>query len=447
VVGLLYLENGTMAGAFADELVEVVQVLATQAVISLENSTLLEALQRLTGALEERVAERTRQLADEIAARDKAETALRQAQKMEAVGQLTGGVAHDFNNLLTVIAGNLDFLENRAGSDGAIRRVVDAAQRAVSRGARLTQQLLAFARRQVLRPEILDLGAAVAECEGLARRAVGEAIEVAIVADPDPCPCRIDPAQFDNAILNLAVNARDAMPKGGRLTISVRNVELDDGNDLDAEPGPYILVSVADTGQGIAPELLDRVFEPFFTTKEIGKGTGLGLSQVYGFVRQSDGHVRIESEVGVGTTVMIYLPKAPGAMVEPEELEGRDAAPTPGSETILVVEDNPDVLEVTAATLEALGYRVLSARTGPEALAVLERGEAIDLLFTDVVMPQGISGDELAERARQMRPGLKVLLTSGYAGAMAVADLPMLGKPYRQVELANKIRAVLGDKA
>jgi CheY-like chemotaxis protein len=367
------------------------------------------------------------------------------------VGQLTVGVAHDFNNLLTVVTGNLDLLERWAGADGAARRHIEAAQRAAWQGARLAQQLLSFARQQDLRPELIHLGHAMTEYESLLRRAVGEAIDIAVACDPDLWFCHVDPAQFENSILNLVLNARDAMPAGGRLAISLQNAVLG-GSDAppSAAPGDYILVCVADNGVGIAPAHVERVFEPFYTTKEVGQGTGLGLSQVYGFVEQSGGHVRIDSAVGSGTTVTIYLPRAAGIP------RGREIPHAPreklagGSETVLLVEDDEGVLEILTAWMEELGYRVLTARNGPEALSVLQNGEPIDLLFTDLVMPQGISGGELAQRARQFRPELKVLLGSGYSARVspdpAAASLPILGKPYRRVELAAKLRAVLaGD--
>jgi len=413
-----------------------------------------EALQRLAETLEERVAQRTQQLEEEIAEREKAEAALGHSQKMEAVGQLTGGVAHDFNNLLTVVTGNLDLLERWAGADVAAHRYIAAAQRAALQGARLAQQLLAFARKQDLRPEIIHLGDAMADYESLLRRALGESIELAITCDRDLWLARVDPAQFENSILNLAFNARDAMPAGGRLTISLHNAKLG-GADAPAgvAPGDYVLVSVADTGIGIAPERLERVFEPFYTTKEVGRGTGLGLSQVYGFVSQSGGHVRIQSAVSGGTTVLVYLPKAAGIPIGrkmPDQTRGKLAQ---GWETVLLVEDDQGVLEVVTEMIKELGYRVLTAQNGLEALAILQRGEPIDLLFTDLVMPHGISGAELAQRARQLRPGLKILLGSGYsarmspAAAAVAADLPILGKPYRQAELAAKLRAVLAGRA
>ncbi|HTV90769.1 MAG TPA: PAS domain-containing protein [Stellaceae bacterium] len=409
-----------------------------------------EAVRRLAETLEERVAQRTMRLEEEIAEREKAQAALRQSQKMEAVGQLTGGVAHDFNNLLTVVTGNLDLLERWADANPPARRYVETAQRAAWQGARLTQQLLAFSRQQELRPEIVHLGQAMGEYEGLLCRALDEAIEVTITCDPDLWLCRIDPAQFENSILNLAFNARDAMPAGGTLTISLGNIELSGPNGpAGAAPGQYVLVAVADTGVGIEPDRIDRVFEPFYTTKGVGLGTGLGLSQVYGFVEQSGGYVGIESTVGAGTTVMIYLPKAPGIAADRELRSPVTEAAAPGSETVLLVEDDQDVLEVVTTMMEDLGYRVLTARNGVEALSILERDEAIDLLFTDLVMPNGISGGALALRARQMRPELKILLGSGYSArtspdiAAAVADLPILSKPYRRDELAAKLRSIL----
>jgi len=406
-----------------------------------------EALQRLTETLEERVAQRTLRLEEEIAEREKAEAALRQSQKIEAVGQLTGGVAHDFNNLLTVVTGNLDLLERWAGADGVPRRHIEAAQRAAWQGARLAHQLLAFARQQDLRPEIVHLGDAMAEYESLLHRALGESIEVAITCDPNLWLCSVDRAQFENSILNLAFNSRDAMPTGGRFAISLHNAELGK-SDEGPPPGDYVLVSAADTGVGIASDQIERVFEPFFTTKEVGHGTGLGLSQVYGFVKQSGGHVRLESRVGAGTTVMIYLPKAAGLPVAPKSTAPREEMAT-GSETVLLVEDDQGVLDIVMTMMEELGYRVLTARNGLEALSMLERGEPIELLFTDLVMPQGISGGELAQRARRMRPGLRILLGSGYsarvspAAATAASGLPILKKPYRQAELAAKLRSVL----
>jgi CheY-like chemotaxis protein len=262
--------------------------------------------------------------------------------------------------------------------------------------------------------------------------------------------CRIDPAQFENSILNLAFNARDAMPAGGGLTISLRNTEFGGSNGpANAAPGQYVVVAVSDTGVGIAPDQIDRVFEPFYTTKEVGRGTGLGLSQVYGFVEQSGGYVDIESKIGVGTTVMIYLPKTAGIAAGRGRRSSPAEASALGSETVLLVEDDQGVLEVVTAMMEDLGYRVLTALNGLEALSILERGEPIELLFTDLVMPHGISGGDLALRARQMRPELKILLGSGYSARMspdtatAIADLPILGKPYRRDELAAKLRSVL----
>ena len=381
-----------------------------------------EALQRLAETLEERISQRTRRLEEEISEREKAEAALRQSHKMEAVGQLTGGIAHDFNNLLTVVTGNLDLLDRWTRSNAAAHRHVEAAQRAAWQGARLAQQLLAFARRQDLRPEMVHLGHAMTEYEGLLRRALGELIELKIAWETNLWLSYVDRTQFENSILNLAFNARDAMPAGGRLEISMRNAKLSRSQaPPNVVPGSYVLVSVEDSGVGIEPDRLDRVFEPFYTTKEIGRGTGLGLSQVYGFVEQSGGHIRIESTIGIGTTVLVYLPKATG------KPDARILPDTPneelmkGSETVLLVEDNEGVLDIVTTMIEKLGYHVLTAQSGPEALSVLKRGEPIDLLFTDMVMPQGMSGAELAERALQMRPKLKILLGSGYSAKLSAA--------------------------
>jgi CheY-like chemotaxis protein len=370
---------------------------------------------------------------------------------MEAVGQLTGGVAHDFNNLLTVITANLDLIEARAGSDVKLRKLVDAAQRAAGRGQQLTSQLLAFARRQALRPETVCVNELITELLALARRATGEAITIELALDPALWSCQIDPAQFEAAVLNLVVNARDAMPAGGRVRIETRNITL--GRRAAAAipalpPGPYVLVSVSDNGTGMPAAVLQHAMEPFFTTKEIGKGTGLGLSQVYGFVRQSGGQVQIDSAPGRGTTVRLYLPRSDAVRERRPETSPQRRA-THGSERVLVVEDDADVREVVRETLSSLGYHVFVTNNGPEALKVLEHDGPFDLLFTDLVMPNGMSGLELARAARQRCPELRVLLTSGYAPDPALSDelqagrLDILRKPYRQTTLAMKVRAAL----
>jgi signal transduction histidine kinase/integral membrane sensor domain MASE1 len=389
-------------------------------------------------------------LTAEIAERERTESALQQAQRMEAIGQLTGGIAHDFNNLLTVVAGSLELL-GRHVVDAAGKRLLTAAQGGAERGARLTHSLLSFARRQALRPEIVDPSRLVEEFGELMRRAVGETIELRLLLTPAPGSCSIDPAQFQAALLNLVVNARDAMPDGGVLIIETRNVDLDAGRLANGETGSgrYVAISVRDTGCGMTSDVRERAFEPFYTTKEVGTGSGLGLSQVYGFVKQSGGQVEISSEFGAGTTVSLYLPRigdAAAAAVAPSG-RTRKGVGTAGTETILVVEDDADVRSVVADELRALGYRVVTAADGPAALMILDGGESVDLLFSDVVMPNRMRGDELARRATADRPGLKVLLTSGYtAGSRDGAppgEFALLRKPYRHDELARVVRTAL----
>jgi signal transduction histidine kinase/ActR/RegA family two-component response regulator len=420
-----------------------------------ESARLNDELRRLNETLEQRVSERTRELEREVAERRKAEAALLQAQKMEAVGQLTGGVAHDFNNLLAVIMGTLDLIEQKARDDAPLQRLVGNAQRATERGERLTQQLLTFARRQQLRPKVVDIDELIRNFLGLLRHAVGEAVDIGTRCVAGPCRSHIDPVHFETAVLNLAVNARDAMPSGGALTIETGIVELDAGfvaEHPEVRPGSYVRVSVRDTGSGMAPETVDRVFEPFFTTKEVGKGTGLGLSQVYGFVKQSGGHIEIDSAPTIGTTITLYLPSVKGDVRS--QTHSDEAVPLPndlaGSEIVLVVEDDPDVLEMVLTSLDELGYRTIVARNGAEAMAVLESAMPIDLLFTDMVMPGGIGGATLAREARRLRADIKILLTSGYSARTAPPDdglpggLELIRKPYRQRELASKIRRMLG---
>jgi two-component system NtrC family sensor kinase len=391
-----------------------------------------------------------RQAEAETRRRQQLEASLHQAQKMEAVGQLTGGVAHDFNNLLTAIIGSLEMIE-RTDAPELIQKYVTAAMRAADRGARLTQQLLAFSRRQVLRPEIVNVNRLLGEFETLTQRAVGESIEVKFALDAKVDPCRIDPAQFQSAVLNLVVNARDATPAGGRIMIETRNVNLDaekGAAELGLNPGRYVMIAVSDTGSGMTPEVRAQAFDPFFTTKEVGKGSGLGLSQVYGFAKQSGGHVTVESEPGHGTCVRFYLPSVEAPA--PARSEGAAAAP-PERRTgsVLIVEDDEAVLETVKGSLDELGYRTVVARSAAEALDVLRRDEPIDLLFSDIVMPGGINGVTLARRARQLRQDIKVLLTSGYAPAVANQHdgFAVLSKPYRQGELARVIAGVLGERA
>jgi PAS domain S-box-containing protein len=382
-----------------------------------------------------------------------AEAQLSQAQRMEAVGQLTGGVAHDFNNMLTAILLNADVLATHVQDDG-LRQLAEAMRRAAEHGADLTRRLLAFGRRQTLLPRPTDINELLADMVPLMERTLGEHIEIKLARGADLWPATVDRGQLESAVLNLAVNARDAMPNGGRLTIETANAELDESyasSNPDVRAGSYVMIAISDSGSGMSPDVLARVFEPFFTTKDVGQGTGLGLSMVYGFIKQSEGHVRIYSEVGVGTVVRLYLPRSRDVAVP--AVAAPAALPT-GTETILLVEDNSLVRTFASAQLAALGYRVVAAEDARRALEMVEHGCAPDLLFTDVIMPGGMNGRELAEQLRRRRPGLKVLYTSGYAhGAMtgeAAGAAPvthLLGKPYRRRDLATKVREALDETA
>jgi PAS domain S-box-containing protein len=384
--------------------------------------------------------------------RNAAEERLRRSQRLEAVGQLTGGLAHDFNNLLTVVIGNLDLLQESLGADPTAADHAARALKAAMRGAALTKQLLAFARRQPLDAKVIDINERVTATMDLLRRTLGEEIEVKTALAPDLWSATADPSQLETALVNLAINARDAMPKGGRLAIETANKQIDEiyvAKSFDANPGDYVMLAVSDTGHGMPPEIVARVFEPFFTTKPAGKGTGLGLSMVYGFVRQSQGHVQIYSEVGHGTSVRIYLPRAATAVAPAAPEPVPEAMPRArAGERILAVEDNSEVRRVVVAQLAELGYSVVEAANGEAGLDMLKRGEAADLLFSDVVMPGGMTGFELARAARALRPNLKVLLTSGFPRT-ANGDEPaaefgaLLVKPYRRAELATKIRQAI----
>jgi PAS domain S-box-containing protein len=390
-----------------------------------------------------------RDMTDRIAAEER----LQRSQRLEAIGQLTGGIAHDFNNLLTVMIANVGLLRDRLRDDQLSIDFAEAALKAARRGGQLTRQLLAFARQQTLDTRAIALNEQVSATMGLLRRTLGEQIEIATVLAPDLWPALSDPTQLEAALVNLAINARDAMPEGGRLTIETTNAHLDAhyaAENIEARPGDYVVLAVSDTGTGMSPEVLARVFEPFFTTKAIGEGTGLGLSMVYGFVRQSRGHVKIYSEVGVGTTVRLYLPRAEvragalPAIDAPASLAGAK----PG-EHILVVEDNEDVRRGVVTQLGQLGYGVAQAPNADAALTLLASEEPVDLLFTDMVMPGGMNGDELVREARKRRPLLKVLLTTGFGrasmqtGSYASTRHELLSKPYTKIELAAKLRAVL----
>ena len=385
---------------------------------------------------------------------ESAREALFQSQKMDAVGQLTGGVAHDFNNLLTVIIGGLDTIARSKPGDGIrIRRALDMSRHAADRAAGLTARLLAFSRKQPLEPTPANLNDLVRNMADILYRTLGEQIEVESVLSPRLWTVEVDQNQLESAILNLAVNARDAMPEGGKLTIDTQNTYLDEGytaKDSEVRPGQYVALSVSDTGSGMPPDTLSRVFEPFFTTKELGRGTGLGLSMVYGFVKQSGGHVTIYSEEGQGTTVRLYLPRHHCDQDAPGEEDSQESPPASEDEVVLVVEDNPDVRAFSVMCLSELGYEVLQAPDAERALTILRSDKKIDLLFTDVVLP-GQTGRVLADEAVKVRPGLKVLFTTGYSRNAIVhhgrldAGVKLLQKPFTFDQLASRVREVIDE--
>lgn len=397
----------------------------------------------------------TRDITEHRRAREQLEQtqqALFQAQKMEALGQLTGGVAHDFNNVLQVMRGNLELLQSRHGRDAWSAERLGNAIDAVDRGAKLASQLLAFGRQQPLAPVVINPARQLRTLDDLMRRALGESIEVESVVAGGLWNTAVDPHQFENVILNLAINARDAMPDGGRLTLELSNATLDDeyvASLPDVAAGQYVMLAVTDTGIGMRPDVMERAFDPFFSTKPEGQGSGLGLSMAYGFVKQSGGHIRLYSEVGEGTTVRVYLPRSTAT---PFDTEPRKAGELRhGNETILVAEDDQKVRETVAELLSGLGYAVLKANNAEQALAVVKSGVHIDLLFTDVVMPGLLRSPEMARRAVQILPGLKVLYTSGYTqnaivhGGRLDPGVKLLSKPYSRQQLALKIRQVLGN--
>jgi signal transduction histidine kinase/CheY-like chemotaxis protein len=388
--------------------------------------------------------------ATDVTERVRAEQSLRNAQKMESIGQLTGGMAHDFNNLLQIISANLDLLVKNEGDASKRATRLQSAVAAVERGARLTGQLLAFARRQALDPRSTNLGRAVQEMTDLLRRTLGERIEVEAMVAGGLWNTMVDRSQVENAILNLAINARDAMPDGGKLTIEVANAFLDDtyaAAHSEVIAGQYVMLAISDTGMGMPPDVIARAFDPFFTTKPEGQGTGLGLSQVFGFVKQSGGHVKIYSEIGEGTTIKLYLPRSRKPQDMRESLYEQPVIG--GTETILVVEDDDGVRAAVTDLLSEMGYTVLKASNAEEALTILKAGARVDLLFTDVVMPGQIPTRELARRARESHPGLRVLFTSGYTQNAIVHngklddDVFLLSKPYRKDDLARKLRSLL----
>ncbi len=387
----------------------------------------------------------------DITERRQLEEQFRQAQKMEAVGQLTGGIAHDFNNLLTVILGCSEFIGEEVKENPRLSKMAQMILDAAQRGADLTHRMLAFARRQALQPKPIDVNRMLTNMESFMRRTLSADIDLEVIQSREDCTALVDLTQLENALLNLCVNARDAMPAGGKLIVEAGIAELDSDyaeQNADVTPGQYILITVSDTGCGISRENLSRVFDPFFTTKEVGKGTGLGLSMVYGFAKQSQGHVKIYSEPGRGTSVKLYLPQA-DQKSEPSSQEANLITDLYGSEVILLVEDNAPVREFAKTQLLHLGYRVLEAANGKGALAILREHPEIELLFTDVVMPGGLNGRELAHEARKLYPALKVLFSSGYAESailhMGLLDenVQLLNKPYSRLQLARRIRGIL----
>lgn len=405
-----------------------------------------DALRQLNETLEQRVA-------DEFEQRIIAEEALRQSQKMDALGQLTGGVAHDFNNVLQIIAGNLQLLQTSFAGDALARNRLEKAVAAVDRGAKLSGHLLAFARRQPLRPEVANLGRLVRKMDDLLRRVLGEAISVETIVSGGLWNTLVDPGQIENVILNLAINARDAMNGDGKLTIELGNAVLDQRyamTQADLEAGQYVLLSVSDNGCGMIPAVLEKAFDPFFTTKPEGEGTGLGLSMTYGFVKQSRGHIKIDSKPGQGTTVRIYLPCSIEA--EADLAATLDGPVVGGTETILVVEDDENVRTTVVDILSTLGYRLLKAENALDALATLAGGVPVDLIFTDVVMPGPVRSTELVQQAKALFPDIAVLFTSGYTrdaimhGGRLAPGVELLSKPYRREDLARKIRFVLHNR-
>jgi len=416
---------------------------------------LLQSQDDAAAALESTIVFRTRQLEEanlelqrQIAERERVEDSLRQAQKLEALGQLTGGVAHDFNNLLMVVSGGLQILE-RPGDAGRRERTIQAMQRAVERGAGLTRQLLTFARRQALQPRAIDLSQQIRSMLEMLDRSLRGDVAVQLHLADDLWVVEADPGELELVIINLAVNARDAMPHGGTIEIRTANVPGSAFGELQAD---HVALSITDTGTGMPPEVQARIFEPFFTTKEVGKGSGLGLAQAYGFAKQSGGTVQIRSAVGRGTTVSLLLPRSARAVdhVRPKLRERPASVSRPPQFHVLLVEDDDEVAALTADMLVQLGYRVTSADSAAEALEVLAHGKDIDAVLSDIMMPGGMSGVQLAHAVKERRPGLPVILTTGYPGADARraedAGIPLMPKPYRLDDLAAMLRRLLTGK-
>jgi CheY-like chemotaxis protein len=374
---------------------------------------------------------------------------------MDAVGQLTGGVAHDFNNLLAIILGNLELVEDNVVCDDDCRNHIEMAIKATERGAGLTQRLLAFSRKQALRPVPVDAKNLIQGMQDLLRRSLGETIEIEIVAEAGLWTTEIDPGQLEGALLNLAINARDAMPDGGKLTIEASNARLADeyaAAQSDVEPGQYVLISIGDTGTGMTPEVREQVFDPFFTTKETGKGTGLGLSMVHGFVKQSGGHIVIDSEIGEGTTFKLYLPRYNGKKAAVERHKQAAESVSGTGEVILVVEDDADLRTMIIDMLQSLGYGVLKSGTATSALETLEKNSQVNLLLTDMVLPGGMSGRALADWAREKDSNLPVLYMSGYTENAIIhhgrldEGVQLLEKPFRKADLAWAVRKALDSE-
>jgi signal transduction histidine kinase len=462
-LGTVYVETVTEPFTRRLERYGVIALLVTMAVVVV---AVLGVAQSALGNANAELAHRASDLATanenlqaQIAEREKVEEALRQAQKMEAIGQLTGGVAHDFNNLLQVILGNLGAAQRRLQRDsatggGEVLRHVEAAIGGGERAATLTQRLLAFSRRQPLAPKPLDVNRLVSGMTDLLHRTLGEAIDIETVLAGDLWRTSADANQLENSLLNLAVNAKHAMLQGGRLRLETANARLDATYAAlheEVQPGDYVVIAVTDTGTGMTKDVLTKAFEPFFTTKDFGQGTGLGLSQVYGFMKQSGGHAKIYSEPGHGTTVNLYLPRLTAA--EPAAPTGaaalRASPAGAADELILVVEDDPGVRAFSVQMLRELGYSVIEAANAEAALDSLRRSPGVRLLFTDVGLPGGVNGRQLAERARWLRPGLRILYTTGYAGGPIVhrgrldPGVELIGKPFSYFDLATRVRAVL----
>ena len=445
VIGGLFFGHAEPA-VFTEQSERGLEGLAAEAAVAIDNVRLVQQLQSLNERLEQEVQ-------DEIQRRSVAEDALRQAQKMEAVGQLTGGIAHDFNNLLAGISGSLELIERRIAQQRfeGIDRFIAGAQTSAQRAAALTQRLLAFSRRQTLDPRPTDANRLVMGMEDLIHRTVGPAIKVEVVGAAGLWATMIDQAQLESALLNLAINARDAMPDGGRLIIETANKWIDQraAKERDLTPGQYISICVTDTGTGIPKDIADRIFDPFFTTKPIGQGTGLGLSMIHGFVRQSGGQIRVYSEVGQGTTMCLYLPRHSGDAMGDEHAIDTEIPELGAGETVLVIDDEPTVRMLIVDVLEEAGYTAIEAEDGPSGLKILQSSPQIALLITDVGLPGGMNGRQVADAARELQPGLKVLFITGYAENAAIsgghldAGMAVITKPFVMAELAHKITEMI----